>query len=151
MSRRTVLMRLILVVAALPVLVIPSARVQAANNSVQVIFSRTATPEAVGTFGPFGYWIWCQAPLTNPGAYAGQCSGSIYFYAIKLAAEHVDGTIAKLAEGQYQMKVHSADWFCLLTNTPPVTSGPTNTVVVNCSNPMGVGIGTGSIVHVTGP
>ncbi len=151
MSRSTVLMRLFLVVAALPALVIPTARTQAANNSEQVIFSRTATPEAVGTFGPFGYWIWCEATLTNPGAYAGQCSGSIYFYAIKFAPEHVDGRIIELAEGKYQMTVHSADWSCTLTNMPPVTSGPTNTVVVNCSKPWGTGTGTGSVVNVTGP
>jgi hypothetical protein len=142
--------RLLVLGAALTALVTPATAVRAANASRQVIFSK-AVPAAVGTFGTFGYWIWCDATLTKPGAAAGDCSGSIYFYAIKAAAEHVDGNISQIAQDQYQMTVHSTDWSCTLTNTPPVTHGPTNSVVVICSRPSGSGTATGSIVNVTGP
>jgi hypothetical protein len=49
------------------------------------------------------------------------------------------------------MAVHSADWSCTLTNTPPVRSGPTNRVFVTCTNPLGSGMATGSVVNVIGP
>ena len=124
---------------------------RAAHNAQQVVFSKATVPEAVGTFGSFGFWIWCDATLTKPGASAGDCSGSIYFYAIKAAPESVDGSVSEIAPGQYRMTVHSADWSCTLTNTPPVTSGPTNSVVVTCTSPLGSGIATGSVVNVTGP
>jgi hypothetical protein len=152
MSRSTMLARLLLVVASLAVLVTPTASTQAASSE-QVVFSKTGASFTLAnnTTTPLGFWIWCEATLTNPGAYAGQCSGSIYFYAIKLAAEHVDGSIGELAKGQYRMTVHSADWSCTLTNVPPVTRGPTNSVVVICSTPSGNGTATGSVVNVTGP
>ena len=143
--------RMLVVGAALTALVTPGTPVRAANDAQQVVFSKATSPEATGTFGPFGYWIWCQATLTKPGAYAGDCSGSIYFYAIKPAAESVDGSVSEIAAGQYRMTVHSADWSCTLTNLPPVTSGPTNTVAVACTSPAGTGTATGSVVKVTGP
>jgi hypothetical protein len=143
MARFTAL-RLFAVAAALMALLVFGPSAQAASSE-QVVFSKTG---AFGSFGPFGFWIWCEADSANP--YASFCNGSIYFYAIG-HPEHVTGTISELAEDMYRMSVHSADWSCTLTNVLPVMSGPTNTIDVACTSPVGGGTATGSIVNVTGP
>src|SRR2546425_4489064 len=124
----------------------------AANNSEQVVFSGTGFGNFAGTPSPFGFWIWCEATSHNP--YAGNCAGSMYFYALGLV-KHVggDNAITEPQDGQYVITISSRDGSvgCTLINTPPITQGPTNTVSVSCSAPGGGGASTNAVGHATGP
>ena len=131
-----------------------------AQSSQQVVFSGTG----MGTFtvgtttkaSPVGFWIWCEGASTNP--YMGACNGAMYFYAFGITRP-VDGSV--LGSNQtFTMKVHSpgTTFKCALTNVPPVTTGPTNTVHVACGaaaalsgSVSGSGTSTTSVVRVTGP
>ncbi len=76
----------------------------------------------------------------------------MYFYALGIT-KHVAGMVTEIATDTYQMSVVStkdASVDCTLTNVPPITSGPTNTVNVTCTAPSGSGTAT-SVVNVTGP
>ena len=141
-------LRVVLAVAACSALfVVPS--VSAANNSEQVIFSKTGAFSP--SLGPLGFWVWCEADSNNP--YQGECNGSIYLYAFG-TPRHVDGEITELSEGIYQMDLTSRDGFidCTLTNTAEAVKGPNNTVRVDCTSPtVGTALATGSVVNVTGP
>ena len=120
----------------------------AANNSEQVVFSGTG----FGSFGPVGFWIWCEADSNNP--YQGECNGSMYFYALHLT-KHVDDVapIAEPEEHMYVMTVASSDGSiaCTLTNEPPIVHGPHNTVDITCTSPAGSGQSTSAVVQATGP
>jgi hypothetical protein len=73
------------------------------RNSEQVVFSGVGG----GSFGggsPVGFWIWCQADSRNP--YVGECSGSMYFYALGIT-KGVEGEVTELSEGVYVMDVQS--------------------------------------------
>ncbi len=124
----------------------------AANNSEQVVFSGGGAFPGVT---PFGFWIWCEAQSSNP--YQGQCNGAMYFYALGIT-KHVAGMVTEVAPDMYEINVVStADGSvaCSLTNTPPVTKGPKNTVEVTCTAPSAVqnmtGTSTTAVVNVTGP
>ena len=120
----------------------------AANNSEQVVFSGTG----FGSFGPVGFWIWCEADSNNP--YQGECNGSMYFYALGLT-KHVEDVvpISEPEEHMYVMDVASSDGSiaCTLTNEPPIVHGPHNTVDISCTSPSGTGQSTNAVVHATGP
>lgn len=120
----------------------------AANNSEQVVFSGTA----FGSFGPVGFWIWCEADSSNP--YQGECNGAMYFYALHLT-KHVEDVapIAEPEEHSYVMTVASSDGSiqCTLQNETPIVHGPHNTVDVSCTSPSGTAQSTNAVVHATGP
>jgi hypothetical protein len=128
-----------------------------AQSSQQVVFSGTGLGTfALGTnapkVSPLGFWIWCEGASTNP--YAGACNGAMYFYAFGITRP-VDGSVAG-SNGTFTMTVHSPGptFRCTLTNVPPVTSGPTNTVNVSCTAPgalTGSGSSKNAVVKVTGP
>src|SRR5437660_12930021 len=105
-------------VAATVAITAPAGGAQAANNSEQVVFSKTgAVGNFAGTNTPFGFWIWCEASSANP--YQGQCNGSMYFSALGIPKHVVDGSITELADGQYQIHVLSSkdsSIDCTLTN-----------------------------------
>jgi hypothetical protein len=155
MTRSLKVLRLSLAVSILAVASVAAA----ANNSEQVVFSGTG----VGTFtpsgghptaSPFGFWIWCESSSGNP--YLGQCSGAMYFYALGIVKGVEDGSITELSDGIYQISVidratGGSVVNCMLTNEPPLKSGPRNTVDVSCTAPFGSGQATSSVVNVTGP
>jgi hypothetical protein len=118
----------------------------AQKNSEQIVFSGTGS----GDFGVFGFWVWCEADSGNP--YQGRCSGSTYFYDLRIT-KHVTGQVSEPDEHEYQMVVSSKDGSvaCTLTNVPPITKGPTNTVNASCSAPAGDGTSTNAVVRATGP
>jgi hypothetical protein len=135
------------ILAGAAVMAVPAA---AANNSEQVVFSKTGAFSE--TLGPFGFWIWCEADSGNP--YQGECNGSMYFYAFGTPRHVMDGSISEGPDGIYTIHVVSADGFidCTLTNTAPAVHGPNNTVSVTCSAPVvGSATAAGSVVNVTGP
>jgi hypothetical protein len=65
----------------------------------------------------------------------------------------VIGSFVQLSSGAYLISVHSLDGAIVasLTNTPPVTGGPTNTVYVAFSSPPGGGSTTTAVVYVPSP
>jgi hypothetical protein len=148
-----------LVAAALLAAVVISVAPQPvlAQASQQVVFSGTGFGTfALGTNAPkgspVGFWIWCEGASTNP--YMGVCNGAMYFYAFGITRP-VDGRVSE-SNGAFTMTVHSPGptFLCTLTNVPPVTSGPTNTVNVSCTTPgalTGSGSSKNSVVRVTGP
>jgi hypothetical protein len=96
----------------------------------QVVFSG----EASGAGGEVEFWVWCA--VDQAGQYD-DCNGALRFDDLHLV-RHVDGEVSELADGTYQMDVSSTlddSVHCLLTNTPPITSGRTNMVTVDCSSP----------------
>src|SRR5215211_673046 len=113
---------------ALLFLVAPAA---SAQGREQIVFSG----EAEGTLGEVGFWVWCA--LDQAGAYD-DCSGAIRFDDTGLT-KHVEGEVSEPDEGEYLMDVSSSDGSvdCTLTNSPPITLGPTNMVEVDCSSPPG--------------
>jgi hypothetical protein len=139
---------LIAAIAALAAAVaLPAA---AANNSEQVVFSKTGAFSQ--SLGPFGFWIWCEADSNNP--YQGECNGSMYFYAFGTPRHVIDGSISEGPDGIYTIHVVSSDGFidCTLVNTAQAVKGPNNTISVTCSSPAsGSATATGSVVNVTGP
>ena len=141
----------LLVVAALAgvILVVAPAASAQPRNAQQIVFSGVGFGTFNATPSPFGFWIWCEDDdADNP--YAGACAGSIYVYALGLT-RGVFGFVS--GDGPHTMHVHSSDnaISCTLTNTLPVTRGPTNTVSMSCSSPAGSGVSTNSVVVVTGP
>ncbi len=126
--------------------------VRGSNASKQVVFSGTGLGDFSNTPTPFGFWIWCEGESGNP--YVGKCSRAMYFYALGIT-KHVAGMVVEPAEDTYQMTVAStADSSiesCVLTNVPPITSGPTNAVNVSCGTPSGSGQSATAVVKVTGP
>jgi hypothetical protein len=147
-------LRLLLICAVLASgLLVGSGATMAANNSEQVVFSGVAGQDSTFAYGsPIGFWVWCESDSLNP--YEGNCVGALYVYALGLT-KHVSGddAITENGGGSYTMHVQSSDgsFNCWLTNTAPVTHGPTNTVTVSCSAPSGSASTTTAVVNVTGP
>ena len=109
----------------------------AANNAEQIVFSGTGLPPISSE--PFGFWVWCQnhqaSPAVGHSNYETDFNGALYFYARKVVV-HVTGEVSEPSEGMYMMDLDSSDGSvsCTLTNSPPVSSGPTNTVSAsNCT------------------
>jgi hypothetical protein len=110
----------------------------------QVVFSG----EAEGSF-EVEFWIWCA--VDQSGNYD-DCNGAVRFDDLHLA-RHVEGEVAEVGEDVYQMDVASTrddSVSCTLTNSPPITNGPTNTVTVDCTTPGGSAVGTDVVVVATG-
>ena len=140
-----------------------TASAQTASSS-QVVFSGAGTGTFGGKSSPFGFWVWCESNSTNP--YFRLCNGAMYVYALSLTrsvrgrlSEFNPTTKTFVAPGAggvesdiFQMTVSSADGkiACTLTNTPPITSGPTNNVTASCSAPVGGGSSKTSVVAETG-
>ena len=145
-----------------------------ANNAEELVFSHTGglmtlTGNANAKSTPFGFWIWCAfhgSPSSTPVTYQGAdvCQGSMYFYFLGVPEHVVSAFLTKEpADGTYIITVFgfkspqaAPDFMCKLENTPPITSGPSNTVNVNCTFfALGGGTGTatvtGAVVHDTGP
>ena len=129
----------------------PAVAIQAASHaSEQVVFSGVANVGS--TFGsPVGFWIWCEAESNNP--YDEECNGAMYFYALGIT-RHVEGEIAELSEGVYEMTVESTldqTVSCKLKNPNEAVHGPHNTVEVTCTTPAGTATSLNAVVNVTGP
>jgi hypothetical protein len=121
----------------------------------QVTFSATAASFGLSGGGttPFGFWIWCDA---GPASSYGDCSGSMYFYALSPETVPVTGSITSPAASTYTMTVTSppsqafpAGVSCTLTNTPPVAPGPANKVTAACASPAGSGTALNAVVAVS--
>jgi hypothetical protein len=69
-----------------------------------------------------------------------------------MPSKHVEGEVAETGEDAYVMDVSSSDGTvdCTLTNTPPTTSGPTNTVTVSCTSPSGSATTSTAVVSANG-
>ena len=169
----SVIKKVVLVVA---LVVIVAMTATSANNSEQVVFSKTGglmnlSGNSIAAATPFGFWIWCagQAAPGSRGGYqnANACQGSMYFYALSTPATHVVGQATEGSAGIYTMHVvegtpaqlfsntlHPA-YTCTLTNTTP---GGGDSVQVSCifldpalGGGMGSALVNGAIVNVTGP
>jgi hypothetical protein len=126
MGRAARILFLIVGMAAITAWHLPGAT---AAGKEQIVFSG----EADGPSGEVGFWVWCA--VDEAGNYD-DCSGAIHFDDLKLA-RHVEGEVSEPEEGIYVMDVASSDGAiaCTLTNEPPITRGPTNTVNVSCDSP----------------
>jgi hypothetical protein len=121
----------------------------------QVTFSATGASFGLSGGGttPFGFWVWCDA---GPASSYGDCSGSMYFYALSPQTVPVTGSITLPTVDTYTMSVASPPSrafpdgvSCTLTNTPPVTPGPTNNVTAVCTSPSGKGTAANAVVAVS--
>src|SRR5919108_1793968 len=132
-------------VVALAMTVLALGPGAAAQGKEQVVFSG----DADGNLGEVGFWIWCA--VDEAGAYD-DCSGSIHFEDLAGPAKHVTGEVTEPEDDVYRMEVSSADGsiVCTLTNEPPITRGPTNTVQVDCSSPSSSSTSETAVVRVTG-
>lgn len=142
----------ILTVCLVAALCLVPAIAALAASSQQVVFSGGGIFPGVT---PFGFWIWCESSSSNP--YFLECNGAMYFYALGIV-KHVAGTVTSNGGNSFTLNVVSTaddSVACALTNVPPATSGPTNTVDVNCTAPGAVhgvtGTSRSAVVQVTGP
>ncbi len=134
---------LLLMTAAASLLVAQPVPVVAQADATQVVFSATAEPGSIfggtGSDKHYGFWIWCEASGTSP--YSGVCNGSMYFYAFAIFTEHVTGAVTlngELATMRVSSSATAPEYInCTLSNIPPVTAGPTNSVMVTCTTPSG--------------
>lgn len=127
------------------------------HNSEQVVFSGVA---AIGsTFqktSPVGFWIWCEAESNN--AYAHECKGAMYFYALGITMHVSDNedvtSIEEFGDEQYRIRVTSTkddSIDCTLESQAAPVNGPHNSVHVSCTSPAGAADSTTAVVNVTGP
>jgi hypothetical protein len=132
------------VLAALLAMATPAS----AARHEQVVFSGEANGTFAGSPPDVGFWIWCA--VDEAGNYD-DCNGAIHFDA-SIPSEHVAGEVAGTGEDVYAMDVSSSDGSvdCTLTNTPPITSGPTNTVTISCSSPSGSAVTSTAVVTANG-
>ena len=128
---------MLVAVATLTLALGPAAMAQ---GKEQIVFSG----EADGSAGEVGFWIWCA--VDSSGNYD-DCRGAIAFDDLKLV-RHVDGEVAEIGDDVYQMDVSSLDGqvVCTLTNDPPITHGPSNTVDVACTAPASTATATDAVV-----
>jgi hypothetical protein len=137
------------------VLLLGIATVATAEAAEQIVFSGTGSGTFDGTETPFGFWIWCEDEEAN-NPYAEECNGAMYFYGLGIT-KGVKGDVEEISEGVYEMTVASRKGSfvsCQLRNVlldDEPTSGPTNTVQVDCTTPSGSGQSTNAVVVVTGP
>ncbi len=128
-----------------------------ASPPPQIVFSKTGAFSP--SLGPFGFWIWCTPAGSTYGGAAGDCAGSMYFYAFSALpsgtspTDAVEGTVEQLGSGAYKMTVWNMTGpfsiACTLTGPAAPTSGPTNSIDVSCTAPVsGSGTATGAVVKV---
>jgi len=139
---------------------VPAQTSFAANNQEQVIFSGAARGNFGGEDGRAYFWIWCKnTPGPNEHAYDTDCQGSMRFPALGITkgVTQEEG-ITEPSEGVYVIHVQSRNdngesVDCILSNTPPITHGPHNTVDVHCDSTPTSGDGTTrtAVVIATGP
>jgi hypothetical protein len=135
----------------------------AANNQIQVVFKGTAhgtfgTPSQVGDAS---FSVWCKlTPGPNIHSYSTDCTGSMSFphLGISKGVQGEEGITQDPATGVFLIHVQSRgdngeSVDCILSNVPPVTKGPTNTVNIHCGSipTSGVGSTNTAVVTVTGP
>jgi hypothetical protein len=131
-----------------------------ASPPPQIVFSKTGAFS--NSLGPFGFWIWCTPAGSTYGGAAGDCAGSMYFYAFPALpsggspTEAVEGTVQTVAGGAYKMTVWNKTGpfaiACTLTGPATPTPGPTNSIDVSCSAPaFGTATATGAVVKVVVP
>lgn len=129
----------------------------ASHHSEQVVFSGIAPiGSTFQNASPAGFWIWCEAESNNP--YAGECNGSMYFYALGITkhVSDIDGvlSIEEFGNEQYRIRVRSTQdnsVDCTLESQAPPVHGPNNGVHVSCTSPAGSADSTTAVVNVTGP
>jgi len=132
-------------------------KLAAQNNSIQVVFSGTGLAHYdTFTNAPFGFWVWClaNAPASSKGVYH-DCAGSMYFYEAQIT-KGVTGDISGSGSTWTMTNISSVDHKidnCTLQNSPPIKSGPANTVMLlSCTAPSNAsGTVTTAVVKVTGP
>jgi hypothetical protein len=144
MSRLLAIGVVVGVLAALLAMATPAS----AARHEQIVFSGEADGTFAGVSTDVGFWIWCA--VDEAGNYD-DCSGAIHFDAL-MPSTHVTGEVAETGEDVYTMDVSSSDGSvdCTLTNTPPITSGPTNTVTISCSSPSGSAVTSTAVVTNNG-
>jgi len=144
--------------AVLALLFVPQAF--AANNQEQVIFSGAASGTFGGEEGIAAFWIWCKnTEGPNSHSYETDCQGAMRFPALGITKGVTEEEgITEPSEGAYVIHVQSrnddgASVDCTLSNVPPITSGPTNTVNVHCDSlpTAGDGSADAAVVVATGP
>jgi hypothetical protein len=136
-----------------PASVTPSS---ASRHSEQVVFSGVAAINSTFQNGsPVGFWIWCEAESNNP--YAGECNGSMYFYALGITKHVSDiegvNSIEEFGDEQYRIRVRSTtdnSIDCTLESMSAPLHGPNNAVHVSCTSPAGAADSNTAIVNVTG-
>jgi hypothetical protein len=137
MRRGTKVLVVFAMLAAVALVAAPGASSQ--GGASQLVVSGQLTPGVTtGTLGPFGIWVWCEDEnASNP--YAGECAGSMYFYDLGLTkfVEDVEGTLS-LTSTSFSVELASSDGSidCTVSGTR-TSSGPTNTISVDCSAPAG--------------
>ncbi len=165
MRRIGVRATLLLAGAAVLLWVVPATVGQPNERSEQVIFSVANVSPAFNYTAPtpppndthFGFWIWCEGPVSINN-YAGQCSGSMYFYGLGVTRP-VSGLVSG-SSGIFTMRVASPDGeiACGLANQSPNTGAgaQSNTIDVTCPlSPQAPGVIQGTatadyvIVNVT--
>jgi hypothetical protein len=113
----------------------------AANSQEQVVFSGAAPGTFGGKQGIAAFWIWCKnTEGPNSHTYGTDCNGAMQFPALGISkgVTQEEG-ITEPSEGAYVIHVQSRSdngqsVDCTLSNVPPITSGPTNTVNVHCAS-----------------
>ncbi len=129
------------------------------HSQEQVVFSGSSTGTFGGKEGTAAFWIWCKnTEGLNSHSYETDCQGAMQFSALGITkgVTQEEG-ITKPSEGAYVIHVQSRNddgesVDCTLSNVPPITSGPTNTVNVHCVSAPTNGDGsTDTVVVATGP
>lgn len=132
----------------------------AAHNQEQVVFSGAASGTFGGEEGIAAFWIWCKnSEGPNSHSYETDCQGAMRFPALGIVkgVAQEEG-ITEPSEGAYVIHVQSRgdngqSVDCTLSNVPPITSGPTNTVNVHCDSAPTNGDGStdAAVVIASGP
>ena len=126
------------VLAAVTLMAAPAGSSQGGGASQLVVSGQLTPGVTTGTLGPFGIWVWCEAPdASNP--YAGECAGSMYFYDLGLTkfVEDEEGTLS-LTSTSFGVELVSRDGSidCTVSGST-ANKGPSNTIAVSCSAPTG--------------
>jgi hypothetical protein len=139
--------RVITVLAVAALALALTSGVSNAGSSEQVVFS--IAPTFTESFGPFGFWIWCEAESTNP--YVGECAGTIYFYGTTAVEQVADqAPIAEGPDGIYTISIDTSDISCTLTNESPSPHGSKQKIDVSCTSPFSGSATVTGVVNVTG-
>jgi hypothetical protein len=138
MRRGTKVLMLFALLAAVTLVAAPGASSQG-GGATQLVVSGQLTPGVTtGTLGPFGIWVWCEAPdASNP--YAGECAGSIYFYDLGLTkfVEDEEDTLS-LTSTSFSVELVSRDGSIDCTVSGDTANrGPSNVIDVDCTKPAG--------------
>ena len=85
--------------------------------------------------------------------YGANCVGALVLGG-QNAAYYVTGTVSQVQQDTYMMSLSTPQITskaqhvsCSLVNTPPVTTGDTNTVTMTCSSPAGSGVSHQALVE----